>query len=218
MDGVDLAVYSPRPPAPHLRQSLGIAPDEKIVVFIGVLTEYQGIDILLQAVPVVAREFPKVKFLIIGYPEESYRQKARKLGIENWTCFTGRVPFEQAPDYLSMAQIAVSPKISTTEANLKLFNYMAMGLPAVVFDNSVNREILGDLGVYVDSGNVEAYAQAIVQLLKNPETATELGRRAQAKATRDHSWVAVGQRLLTIYDHLDQRPGDGVRAIAHVSS
>ena len=51
MDGVDLAIFSPREVDPALRASLGILPHEKVVVFIGVLTEYQGIDILLQAVP-----------------------------------------------------------------------------------------------------------------------------------------------------------------------
>ena len=56
----------------------------KVVIFVGVLTTYQGIDILLEAIPLVVREFPKVKFLIIGYPnEEAYRQKARSLGSRN---------------------------------------------------------------------------------------------------------------------------------------
>ena len=55
----------------------------QVVVFIGVLTEYQGIDLLLKAIPLVVQEVPKVKFLVIGYPnEEMYMQKAKELGVE----------------------------------------------------------------------------------------------------------------------------------------
>ena len=120
----------------------------QVVIYIGVLTEYQGIDLLIEAIPLVTRELPDVKFLVVGYPnEDSYRQKARVLGVEKFVHFTGKIPHEDLPRYLSLADVAVSPKISTTEANLKLFSYLGMALPTVVFDNPINREILGDLGL-----------------------------------------------------------------------
>jgi glycosyltransferase involved in cell wall biosynthesis len=206
MDGVDTEIFSPREKDSALRDSLGILPHEKVVVFIGVLTEYQGIDLLLEAVPLVVKELPSAKFLIIGYPEASYREKARALGIESSTCFTGRIPYQDAPDYLSLADVAISPKISTTEANLKLFNYMAMGLPTVVFDNEVNREILGDLGIYVESANVDALARALLKILSSPAEAAEIRKRSIERASSEHSWIAVGKRLLEIYDDVRPRP------------
>lgn len=173
----------------------------KVVIFVGVLSEYQGIDLLLEAIPLVVREFPNVKFLIIGYPnEDAYRNKARRLGINEWTHFTGKIPYGEVPRYLSLADVAVSPKISTTEGNLKLYTYMAMGLPTVVFDNPVNREILGDLGVYAakpDAGNLAA---ALVDILRNDERAKYLGNQCRHKAVTDYSWLAVGQRITHIYD------------------
>ena len=218
MDGVDTNVFSPRERDSALRTSLGILPHETVVAFVGVLTEYQGIDLLLQAVPLVVKELPSARFLIVGYPEESYREKARALGIEASTLFTGRVPYHAVPDYLSLADIAISPKISTTEANLKLFNYMAMGLPTVVFDNEVNREILGDLGIYVESANVEALASAIVRILTSPVEAAELRRKSIERARSEHSWLAVGRRLLDIYDEVRPDPGRRPRLRSEVSA
>jgi glycosyltransferase involved in cell wall biosynthesis len=207
-DGVDLSMFSPQPPDATLRSSLGILPDEKVVVYVGVLTEYQGIDLLIRAIPLVVREFPAVKFLILGYPNvETYRQMAADLGVEASTCFTGKIPYQAVPNYLSLAQVAVSPKISTTEANLKLFTYMAMGLPSVVFDNPVNREILGDLGVYAPPGDVAAYAGALVRILSDFDRAAVIGRRSLEKARQDYSWVAAGKRLLAIYDGASVRNG-----------
>jgi glycosyltransferase involved in cell wall biosynthesis len=177
----------------------------QIVIYIGLLTEYQGIDLLLDAVPLVIREFPRVKFLIVGYPNEDvYRQKAIARGIEKWVHFTGKVPHEEIPRYLSLADVAVSPKISTSEANLKLLSYLAMGLPTVVFDNPVNREILGNLGIYAANRDAKSLAQALLEILQDRSRARELGALGREKATSDYSWSAVGQRLKLIYDTVER--------------
>jgi glycosyltransferase involved in cell wall biosynthesis len=207
MDGVDLAVFSPSDQGVTLRGSLGIRPEEQVVVFIGVLTEYQGIDLLLQAIPAVIEQCPTVRFVIVGYPNEDlYRQKAQALGVERHVLFTGKVPYNETPHYLSMAQIAISPKISATEANLKLFSYMAMGLPNVVFDNPVNREILGDLGVYARLGDAKDLARVLIKVLGDPAYAQQVGKASRQKAVQDYSWLAVGQRLTELYAmQIDER-------------
>jgi glycosyltransferase involved in cell wall biosynthesis len=177
----------------------------QVVIYMGVLTEYQGIDILLEAIPLVVGEAPNVRFLIVGYPnEDHYREKARTLGVESWVHFTGKVPHEELPRYLSLADVAVSPKISTTEANLKLFPYLAMGLPTVVFDNPVNREILGNLGIYATAGDAKSFAQALLGILQDRLRARLLGAQGREKATSDYSWLAVGKRLKHIYDAVEK--------------
>lgn len=173
----------------------------KVVIFVGVLSEYQGIDLLLESIPSVVREFPNVKFLIIGFPnEDAYRNKARRLGVNAWTHFTGRIPYEEVPRYLSLADVAVSPKISTTEGNLKLYTYMAMGLPTVVFDNPVNREILGDLGVYAEKPDAGNLAAALLEILGDDKRAQYLAGQCRHKAVTDYSWLAVGERITEIYE------------------
>ncbi len=175
--------------------------NNQVVVFVGVLTEYQGLDLLLESIPLVVRDVPKVKFLIVGYPNvENYREKARQLGVERSVLFTGRIPHEEVPRYLSVADVAVSPKISTTEANLKLFSYMAMGLPTVVFDNPVNREILGDIGIYAKMGDANSLAVALISILQDQKRARQVGVEGRTKATKEYSWLVVGKRLTTIYN------------------
>jgi len=175
--------------------------NNQVVVFVGVLTEYQGLDLLLESIPLVIRDVPTVKFLIIGYPNvEYYREKARQLGVERSVLFTGKIPHEEVPRYLSLADVAVSPKISTTEANLKLFSYMAMGLPTVVFDNPVNREILGDIGIYAKMGDANSLAAALISILQDQKRARQVGVEGRTKATKEYSWLVVGERLTTIYN------------------
>jgi glycosyltransferase involved in cell wall biosynthesis len=203
MDGVDLEIFAPEEADPALRASLGIRADEKVIVFVGVLTEYQGIDLLIEAIPAVVKVIPEAKFLIIGFPnEECYRQKARTLGVADRICFTGKIPYGDTPKYLALAYGAVSPKISTTEANLKLLTYMAMGLPTVVFESPVNREILGDLGVYAKMADAKALAEALLALLQDPTYVRQLGDQSRQKAVQDYAWLTAGKRLMTIYDSL----------------
>jgi len=203
MDGVDLEIFSPQEPDPALRDSFGISPDEKVIVFVGVLTEYQGIDLLLEAIPAVVKTIPQAKFLIIGFPNEDfYRQKARTLGVADRVRFTGKIAYGETPRYLSLAYGAVSPKIAATEANLKLLTYMAMGLPTVVFESPVNREILADLGVYAKMVDANALSEALLALLQDPVYARQLGEQNRQKAMKDYSWLAAGERLTAIYDSL----------------
>jgi glycosyltransferase involved in cell wall biosynthesis len=201
-DGVDLDVFYPRMPDPDLRAKLGIAPSDKVVVFLGVLTPYQGIDLLLEMIPSIVRAQSRVKFLVLGFPEEQYRARAKSLGIDHCTIFTGKVSHADAPEYLALGTIAISPKMSMTEANLKLFTYMAMGLPTVVFDSPVNREILGDLGIYAAYGDPVSFAEAIVELLRDERKARDLGRLCYQKAVEWHSWKVVGDRLTELYEHV----------------
>ena len=146
-DGVDVRVFRPGPRDAELVGRLGLER-KRVIVFLGVLTEYQGVDLLLDAVPAVVRRRPDAHFLVMGYPNEAhYRQQAVARGIEQAVTFTGRVPYEQAPRWLNLGAVAVSPKRSLTEANGKLLNYMACGRPVVASDTPVNRELLGEAGV-----------------------------------------------------------------------
>jgi glycosyltransferase involved in cell wall biosynthesis len=199
-DGVDLGLFFPRPPDHDLRESLGITANDRVVVFVGVLTPYQGIDLLLEAAQSVRDAIANVKFLVVGFPEQSYRERAQAMGLASATVFTGKVAYAETPRYIALGHMAVSAKISTTEANLKLYSYMAMGLPSVVFDSSVNREILGDLGVYAKYGDAASLASAIIGLLKDEQRAAALGQASFEKAHRCYSWQAIGERLLDLYE------------------
>ena len=198
---MDLEIFCPKPKDQSLRSTLGITQDQPVVVYIGVLSRYQGIDLLLEAIPKVVDKVQNVKFLIMGYPDESYRQKAKAFGVEPNTIFTGKIPYMDASRYLALGDIAISPKISTTEANQKVIAYMAMGLPTVVFDNPINREILGESGIYARNGNAESLAEAMVWLLEDRERAQALGEAGRRKATIEHSWQMVGTKLVHLYEH-----------------
>jgi glycosyltransferase involved in cell wall biosynthesis len=138
--------------------------------------------------------------MIMGFPgEERYRILAERLGIGRQTTFTGGIRYEDAATYLALGDLAVSPKLSLTEGNGKLVNYMAMGLPVVTFDSIVSREILGDLGVYAPAGDWTALAIEMEQVLSDLPAARERGRHLRARAVSEHGWSASISVLLDVY-------------------
>ena len=198
LDGVDTAVFAPQPKE-EIRGRLGLPADRPIVGFLGILNGYQGVDLLLEAAALLKGQGAKLHFLIMGFPEAGYREKARQLGLSEMVSFTGRIPYEEAPLYLCAGDLAVSPKISLTEANGKLFNYIACGLPTVVFDTPVNREILGDAALYAKYGDAAELAGAIGRLAGDRELRAELGQEGRERALAKHSWQARGRELVEIY-------------------
>jgi len=187
-----------------MKSRLGIPLDRKVVVYLGLLAEYQGIGHLLEAAACLVKERKlPVHFLIMGFPgEDRYRFKAAQLGLSEWVTFTGRIPYLEAPEYLLLGDVAVSPKMSETEGNGKLLNYMAAGLPTATFNTQVAREILGDLGVYAAQGNSRSLAKALEFLLVEERAASEIALRLRLKAVREHSWEKAGYQINEIYQQL----------------
>lgn len=200
-DGVNTTVFTPQAPDDDLRRSLGIPPGRRVIVYLGTLTSYQGVDDLLAAFPAVQKAIPEAFLLLMGYPNEDYyRERARANGVSEHVLVTGRIPYEEAARYLTLGEIAVSPKQSATEANGKVYNYMACGLPTIAFDTVVNNEILGDLGVYVrDIGDVDGLATAMIELLRDPERMRVLSHAVREKAVAKYSWDAVADRIGRAY-------------------
>jgi glycosyltransferase involved in cell wall biosynthesis len=198
-DGIDPDFLRPGIAADDLRERLGLV-GKKVVVYLGVLTEYQGIDDLLQAWRGVVDAVPEAHFLVMGYPDvERYRARAATLGVASSVTFTGRIDYRESPRYLALGEVAVSAKHASTEANGKLLNYMAMGLPTVAYDGPVSRELLGEAGVCVPMRDVGRLAAAITALLRDPHEQKLRAQASRERVVAEFAWPTLARRLLDVY-------------------
>ena len=201
-DGVDLTRFRPMPPDRAQVDRLGLS-DKRVVVFLGVLTPYQGVDTLIEAAALVVASVPNVHFLIMGYPnEEHYRQIVSRRGLDRHVTFPGRIPYDDAARWLNLGAVAVSAKTSLTESNGKLLNYMACGLPVVATDTPVNRELLGEAGVYAAVANPTDLAARLSELLRTPAHARDVGAALRRRVEQKFSWPHLTERLLQVYERL----------------
>jgi glycosyltransferase involved in cell wall biosynthesis len=184
---------------------LGIAAERQVVVYLGLLAKYQGTDALLQAAAHLVQQRSDVHFLIMGFPAvDQYQHKAVQLGVADYVTFTGKIPYQQAREFLAVGDIAVAPKLSATEGSGKILNYMAMGLPTVAFDMPVSREYLGDLGIYAEPADPLSLAQALHEGLFNDEH-NSTGRSLRQLAKERFSWDRAADTILQAYHTVCQR-------------
>ncbi len=192
-----------------LKQSLGIPLDKQLLVFVGLLTEYQGVGLMLKALSILKSQRNDFHLLLMGFPSVAYYQEvAQQLNIADQVTFTGKMPYEHLVPHLAIADIAIAPKLSATEGNGKILNYMSMALPTLAFDTPVSKEYLGSLGLFPKSRSAESLAERITHALDmSPAEKTELGQALRQQVIAHYTWGKVGFQIETVYQAiLDGHP------------
>jgi glycosyltransferase involved in cell wall biosynthesis len=171
-----------------VRQELGWS-DAVVVGWAGILREWHGVDLLLQAVARV----PDLKLLIVGDGPDRARLESviRRLELDDRVRFTGRVSHDEVVRYIGAVDIAVSSADRTGYASpMKLLEYMAMERPTVA-PRSRNIEDLIDDGVdgiLFEPDNEQALATAFRRLAADESLRLRLGCQARLKVTRFRNW------------------------------
>lgn len=188
------------------RQALGIPSDGFLLVYVGLLAPYQGIDMLLHSFAKVTEQVDAY-LLVMGFPHmQKYQRKAGALGIGRRVIFTGPVSYFELPEWLALGDAAVSLKLSQTEGNVKLLNYMAMGLPVVALDTPVGREYLGDAGVFIPQGDGQALAEVVCRLASRPAERWALGQRLRQRAVSGFRLSRAVESIEAVYAEVCSAP------------
>jgi glycosyltransferase involved in cell wall biosynthesis len=186
---------------PSMYERLGIPKGSKVIGYLGLLTKLQGVEDLMDSARIMLGQSDKLHFLIMGFPGQSGLEKRlQRDGLSEHFTFTGSLDYFEAHKYLSICDVLVSPKISSTEGNGKLLNYMAMGKPIVVYDTDVNREILKDAAVYVRPGDTVSFADAVMELLRDEKKAVLLGEMARKRSMAEFSPCQMAKTIAYVYN------------------
>lgn len=187
-----------------LKEQLGIERSKKVVIYTGSLMRSKGIDYFLNAIPKIVTQYKDVRFLIVGYPVQPSKEKAKDLKIDDLVHFAGKVDYFQLPKYLAIADVAIDPKVDEAgEGSGKIMNYMGAGLPIVCFDTLNNRALLQKNDLFARIGDSEDLANKVVEALKNDAMAKGIGVQNRKRVQEKFSWAANGKKLSQIYLNLN---------------
>jgi glycogen synthase len=188
-NAVDIAHFQlASPPDPALKHQLGLDTNARLLGFIGSFYAYEGLDLLLDALPRLLQTHPDLRVLLVGGgPQEAnLKAQAQRLGLADRVVFTGRVPHTEVNRYYDLIDLLVYPRHSMrlTElvTPLKPLEAMAQGRLLVASDVGGHRELIrdGETGRLFAAGNVEALAQAVRDLLAHE---SGLARHAPGRAS-----------------------------------
>jgi glycosyltransferase involved in cell wall biosynthesis len=181
-----------------------------LVAYIGVMGPQDGVDLAIQAAAYVVHDIHRqdVSFTFMGagdcYDEILALRDA--LGLQDYVELPGRVPDETVIDVLSTADVGLSPDpknpLNDVSTMNKTLEYMAFGMPVIAFDLKETRVSANGAGSYVPSGDVAAYARAIVELVDDDEKRDDMGREGRLRIEKELGWPHQRDSYVEVYDRL----------------
>ncbi|MET4637673.1 glycosyltransferase family 4 protein [Mycetocola sp. 2940] len=186
------------------------AAGEINLVYLGIMGPQDGVDQVLLVVDelVHRRGRTTVTATLLGFGDclEDLKRQSAVLGLEDHVTFTGRVDRVQIAEHLSRADIGLCPDLKTPLNNLSTMNktmeYMAYALPAVSFDLLETQVSGGDSVLYVPSGDIQAFADAVEKLIDDPQLRAELGRQARTRVATFLDWRPQAEAYVSVFDEL----------------
>ena len=177
------------------RGSLGLGPQDEVILFFGYIREYKGLDVLLEAWPTVVERCPRARLLIAGDP--SRLPHARRDELESWAARLGAVsrfeyiPFAEVGRYFMAADVLAMPYRHLSQSGV-LYLALSLGLPVVATRVGALPEVLddGDSALLVPAESPIALAKALVRLLEDSELRACLQRGGRRVVER-HSWSSI---------------------------
>lgn len=181
------------------RNSLCIAKDDFVILFVGRIGTEKNIDLLLNGMDKLIKLSKKIKLLIIGdgpdmgyYKEYVYKRKLGKNVI-----FTGKVPWDSISEYYLIADIFATASVTETQG-LTVIEAMAAGLPVVcINDESFTGTIMNNVDGIIFN-NLEEYIEAITKLYQDRELLKNLGKKARIDAEK-YSSEKFATSVLEVY-------------------
>jgi glycosyltransferase involved in cell wall biosynthesis len=184
-----------------------------LIFYVGQLYPWKGAGLVVE----VAARVPEARAVIVGGQTNwtaddpdiaALAEQARALGVADRVEMRGHVPYDRIPGVLAEASVALLPLPDEPVARLftsplKLFDYMAAGVPIVASDLPSLREVLrdGENALLAEPGNADAFAAAVRRVLTDRELAERLGRQARADVGQ-YSWDARARALLDIFGNV----------------
>jgi len=185
------------------KRALGIDPGTPVAAYTGSLLPGKGVELLHALLPRLAARQPALHVLLLGYPTADTAALLRRRGLSGRVTLTGQVPYEELPRYLAAADLALEPKpVGAGEASGKLVSYMAAGLPVVCGDYPNNRAMLQDDGYYCRRYDAEAFADAVLAVLGDLDTARRHAADARRRTRSVLSWQAGALTIRRLYAEL----------------
>jgi len=206
-NAVDTARFVRDPPRDDaLADSLGIG-DRNVVGFLGSFYAYEGLDLAVRAIDVLRQRGRDVRLLLVGGgpQEENLRALVSRLRLDASGIFAGRVPHADVPRYYGLIDALVYPRRSMrlTElvTPLKPLEAMAQGRPVIASDVGGHRELIdsGENGLLFPAGDIEALAESIDALVRDPEQRARLVAAGWRRVDSERTWPRSIERYREVY-------------------
>lgn len=175
------------------------------IVYTGTYERYQGLDMALECVNIVAKQYPNVIFIFVGAKVQQAREWteiARSRNLQDHVLFLDVVSPEESMVYLAYASVLISPRLDGTSTPLKIYSYLHAEKPIVATNITAHTQVLTDDTAILVEPNKVSFAEGILRALNNPELSEQLGKNAHQFAREKFSHQDYILKVNQIYKSL----------------
>ena len=200
-------------PDAELKLRLGLG-NSRVLGFIGSFYAYEGLDLLIAALPAILKQMPDVKVLLVGGGprDAALKQQVMALDLKDRVVFTGRVPHADVNRYYDLVDVLVYARhpmrLTELVTPLKPLEAMAQGRLMVASDVGGHKELIqdGKTGVLFHAGNAGDLASKVVALLKYEQGWDGMKKNGRQFVETERNWAASVARYRGVYGSL-VKPG-----------
>jgi glycosyltransferase involved in cell wall biosynthesis len=204
--GIDTKKFSPGEKNIEFKKSLGFSENDKIVISLRSLEEVYNIETFINSVPLIIKEIPEAKFIIVGRgaKEQELKKMAGSVCLKGSVKFVGRIPNDELPEYLRISDVYVSTSLSDGGIAASTAEAMACAIPAVITDSAENKQWIKDSenGFLIPIKNPEALAEKVLLLLKNNELCRKIGENGRVTICQRNDYYKEMSKMENIYLNL----------------
>jgi len=199
---VDTNLFHPAPDSADIRQKWGLGERDQVVVFIGTLFEFSGLDGFIRQFPEVIKQIPEAKLLIVGDGPQRPKLEGiiTELGLQRQVTITGFQPYQTMPQYINLAAICINPFL-ITEATRNIFpgkivQYLACGKAVIATSlPGMIAVIAGEHQGVVYANNHGDMVAEVLSLLKSTERRQQLEYAGLNYVRQVHSYEGIARQL-----------------------
>src|SRR5438094_6697571 len=183
--------------AAAVRRAHALSQSTGVVLYTGTFEAYQGLDLLFEAMTIVARTRPDARLVLAGGKADQVsraQEAAREAGIDAVTIFAGERPASEIPAYLLAADVLVSPRSRGTNTPLKIYQYLRSGKPIVATRLLTHTQVLNDETAILTAPTAAEFARGILTALTDRDRARRVGRMARELADSKYTEQAYMER------------------------
>jgi len=202
--GINAKLFKPKAKSTKIQKSIKISDSDFVILFVGTIFEFSGLYELISKFDQILKISQNIKLVIVGGgpPLSKLKSLVIEKKYEDNIIFTGFVPQNEIPDYISIADLCINPfqinSITNRILPTKILEYLACGKPVLSTPLEGTIELLPNEKFGITYASPENFIQKISELIKSP-TLSGLGLSGNEYVQNNYNWEKLSQNLLNIF-------------------
>jgi len=206
--GFDPQTFKPMAKDQHLAHKLGISDNDKVILFVGTIYEFSGLENIIQNFETIKSKVKEIKFLIVGGGPnfEKIKSLVNKKKLKSDVILTNFKPQHEIPKFISLADVCINSfeinKITDRIIPIKILEYLACGKPVLSTPLKGTIDLLPKEDFGIIYSPYDSFVENLSELLTNTEKLEELGNKGLDYVIKNHDWNILAESLLKKFENL----------------